>query len=425
MNVFFKKWQKYLETGLQYLSKGDFSQAEKHLHASLIEAEALGVPIIIAFSHRLLATAQVRNNKLNDAESGFQKALRYCLELSNMKGIAEAKAGLASICFLKGEYPKSICLYKQAINIYPYESSLLRLAVLYSDLGQIYIRVKKWDKAEKAFLKAGDLCKDNGYRRGEAEINLYLGEIYYNQGKIQAAKEMFFRAARIFGSIKDEVSLANTHQYLAFIFFENNSIEEALFYQYRVLALYLKHNHYLEISEGYYLLSNILLYAKLLDEAEESQKLSLKYYQGYEFGLAIRYHSLAAIAITKKEYEDAKNYYFKALKFFQFYGDGSKIGEISEELTYLLKYGGICIKENFYKLFGERYYKVNMPKHEIILKLAKSLENKEKDIAALHCGWRALEIARSMKHETQEIEVLIQNLSEKIRKKTEVIKNKT
>ncbi len=419
MNGFFKKWQKHLETGIQYLSKGNFIQAEKHLEASLIESEALGVPVIIAFSHRLLATAQVRNNKLNEAESGFQEALRYCLELANMKGISEAKAGLASICFIKGEYPKSICLYKQAINIYPHDSSLLRLAVLYSDLGQIYVRVKKWDKAEKVFLKAGDLCKENGYRRGEAEINLYLGEIYYNQGKTQAAKKMFFKAARIFGVIKDEVSLANAHQYLAFILFESNSIEEALLYQYRVLVLYLKHNQYLEISEGYYLLSNILLYAKLLDEAEESQKLSLKYYKGYEFGFAIRYHSLATIAIIKKEYEDAKKYYYQALKFFQFYGDGSKIGEISEELTYLLKYEGIGIEEkNSYKWFDKRYFDINIPKYEIILKLAKSLENKEKDMAALRCGWRALEIARNMQYETQEIEILIQNLSERIRKKS-------
>lgn len=417
MNVSFRKWQEQLETGIRYLSEGKSLEAEGHLQASVFEAEVLGVPVVIAFSQRLLATAQVRNNKLEEAESGFQSALRHCLQLKNNKGIAEAKAGLASIYFLKGEYTQAVYLYKQAINIYPHQSSPLRLAVLYSDLGQVYGRMKKWEKAENVFLKAGDICKHYGYKKGEGEIRLYLGEINYSQGKNQAAKEMFLEAARIFALIEDEISLANTHQSLAFILLESNQIEEALLYQNRVISLQLKHHLYLEVSEGYYLFSYILQNAKLFDQAGESLKLSLRYYQGPEFGLAVRYYSLAVLAIMKKEYEEAKKYYYEALKFFQFHGDGSKVGDLSEELTYLIKYEDTCLEENLYKWLGGRYFDAEMPKHEVMLKLANSLKNKGNHMAALRCGWKALEIAKIMKCETQEIEILIQNLSERIRKR--------
>ncbi|NLI93653.1 MAG: tetratricopeptide repeat protein [Peptococcaceae bacterium] len=412
-----RKWQIHLETGIKYLGEGNSMKAEGYLKESLEVAEELDVPVIIAFSQRLLATAQVRNNKLDEAEKGFFRALQFCQELNNNKGISEAKAGLASVCFVRGEYQQAVMFYKEAIGIYPQDSSPLRLAVLYSDLGQVYGRMKKWNKAESVFLKAVSFCIDQGYSRGEAEINLYLGEIYYSQGKTQLAQDKFAKSARLFAIIDDELSLANALSYLAFILWEKNMIEEALLFQYRVVALYLKHDQRLEISESYYLISNILQYAGLLDEAESCLKYSLQYYNGIEFGLAVRYQSLAVIAIAKKEYEDAKNFYYNALKFYQYYGDGSRIGEISEELTYLIKYDDVCIKENLYKLLNGRNVFPEIPKHEIMVKLAQTLMRKGNNLAALRCGWRALEIAKAMKYETQEIEMLIQNLSVQIRKK--------
>jgi len=417
MNASLKEWQEHLETGIKYLGEGNSVQAEGYLEESLTAAEAIGVPVIIAFSQRLLATTQVRNNKLAEAESGFQRALQVCLKLKNNKGISEAKAGLASISFVRGDYSQAVTLYQQAITVYPEDASPLRLAVLYSDLGQVLARMKKWSKAEKAFLQAGNLCKQYNYIRGEAEISLYLGEVYYSQNKPQKAKENFFRAAKLFGVIGEELSLANSLQYLAFILLDKNKIDEALLLQYRVIALFLRHQQLPEISDSFYLLSSILQYAGLYDEAEKSLAVSLNCYSGYELGYAMRYHSLAVIAVTKKEYDQAKKYYYQALKYFQFYGDGSKIGEISEEITYLIKFEDAIVKENLYKWLGERSPESDVPKHEVMIRLALNLRNKGNNLAALRCGWRAWEIAKAMKYETQEIEGFIQNLSERIRKR--------
>lgn len=417
MSNFTEKWQENLETGIKYLGEGNAVEAEKYLQESLKNAEGLGVPIILAFSQRLLATAQVKNNKLDEAEEGFKKALGYCLKLENKKGIAEAKAGLANIYFVKEQYDQATHFYQQAIDIYPLDSSALRLAVMQTDLGHVYLKLKKWDKAEQAFQKALKICKGLGYGKGEAEIGLYLGEVYYSQGKHHAAEGMLFESAKYFGREQDELALANAHQYLAFICMETNRIDEALFYQYRVIPLYLKYQLRLEVSEGYCLLSYILQSAGLLDEAEKSLMLSLDYYNGNEFGFAVRYQSMAVIAIKKLEYERAKKYYFEALKFFQFYGLGTKIGEISQELTYLLKYEDEFIKENLYHWLNGRYADPKMTDYDLMLNLAHSLQDKGNNIGALHCGWRALKIARNMEYETGQAETFIQNLSQSIRKR--------
>lgn len=416
MNVSLKMWQKHLEMGIKYLSEGNIAEAEKQLLLSMLEAEKIGVPVIIAFSQRLLATAYVRNDKLNEAQSGFQRALEYCQMLENRKGIAEAKAGLASVAYINGEYTKAISLYNKAISIYPQESSTLRLAVMYNDLGQVYVRVKKWKKAEGCFIKGRDLCRQYGYEKGEAEINLYLGEIYYNLGKINEAKEKFFEAARVFSLKGENASLANALQYLTFLMLDKEMYEEALLYQYRVIALYFNNELYNEVSESYYLLSNILQALKLLDEAEQSLQLSLRYYKGYELGLAIRYHGLAIIAIMKKDYDEAKRYYYEALRYFQYFGDGSKVGDVCEELTFLLKYKDVSLNDNYLKEVSLRYLNQDISKYEIMTKLALSLKNRGNDIVALKCGWKALEIAKKNKYETLETEKLIQKISESIRK---------
>jgi len=413
----FDKWQKLLEIGIGCLSESNLGEAEKYLEASLVEAELLAVPVVIAFSQRLLSTVQVRNNKLGEAENGFLRALKICIELNNKKGIAEAKAGLASVNFLRKQYSKSIDLYKEAISIYPPHSSPLRLAALYCDLGQVYVKASDWKKAEKVFLQAEEICKRNENPKGEAEINLCLGSICYNCGRIKEAKNRIHKSISLFTQIGDNISLADVHQYLAFIYFENQMIEEALHYQYRVIALYLKYAQYIKASESYYLLSNMLQYAKIFDQAEESLNLSLKYYEGLEFGYAIRYHSLAVLAITRKKYEQAKKYYFEALRHFQLHGDGSKVGEISEELTYLLQYEDYFIEEKLFEYLDDRGLDIQIPKYEIMLRLANCLTNRGKNMAALRCGWRALEIAKSMKCETNQIEALIQSISERIRKK--------
>ena len=416
MDVSLKKWQEYLEIGIKCLSRGENADAEKHLEISLDEAEKLEVPVIIAFSQRLLATAHVRNHKMDEAEKGFRRALEYCQNLENRKGIAEAKAGLANINYLYNRYQEATTLYREAISIYPPDASSLRLAVLYNDLGQVYVRMKEWEEAKMCFSKSWKLCKESDYAKGEAEIDLYLGEINYNQGKYEEAKANFTAAVKIFSIIGEEISLANSLQYLAFLMLEEDMYEEALFYQYRVIALYFNHKLYTEISESYYILSNILQCMKLLDEAEECLKMSLRYYKGYELGLAVRYHSLAVIAIMKKNYEEAKEYYYEALRYFQFFGDGGRIGDVCEELTFLLQYKDGDVSDNYWKWLPYRYFNKEITKYDTLLSLANSLRSRGNDRAALKCSWKALEIAKAHKYETSESERLIQKISESIRK---------
>lgn len=418
METTINNWQKYLELGIKFLGEGNTEESEKNLHLSLLEADNLGLPIIIAFTQRLLATVQVRNNKLNEATAGFKRALVYCKRIKNNKGIAEANAGLASVYFIQGKEAKAISLYKQAIGIFPKDIAPLRLASLYSDLGQVYSKIKQWQDAEYAFIQAENICRELAYTMGEAEISVYIGEIKYLQAHKTAAKNRFLKAVKMYSLLGEENYLASTMAYIVFIYLDKNMIQEALLIQYRVIVLYLKNKKWTEVSDSFFMLSNLLHTAGFMEEAIQSMELSLKYYEGEELGLAIRYYSLAVLAVSRQDYQEAKIKYFEALRHFQFSGDGAKIGDISEELTYLVKYEDQLFQENFYRYLGKRYYTdTDIPKSELMTKLANILFNRGKNLEALKCSWIALDHARSMQADTQEIEALVQTLSEVIRLK--------
>ena len=66
-------------------------------------------------------------------------------------------------------------------------------SVLYFRLGQIYTQQRKWDKAEKSLVKAVERLPRNNLADG----HYLLGQAYYEQGKIQFARQSFERSAAV------------------------------------------------------------------------------------------------------------------------------------------------------------------------------------------------------------------------------------
>lgn len=416
MEINFNEWQNYMKYGIKSLGNGDALAAEKYFQKSLFEAEKYGNLVFTAFSLRLLATAQVKNQKYAQAEEGFRKALKYCEKINNCKGISEAMAGLGSVFFYLKDYDQSIMWYEKAINVYPEEASLIRLAMLYSDLGNIYLKTNKFSKAEKLYLKARRICEDSSFSKGQGEILLLLGEVYFRQGAFQKAKKQYIKATAIFVQIEDWHFLANTLQHMAFIMFEKKEYHSALLYLSRAVSIFLRLEAEEELSESYFLFGSIWQCLRCFDEAEDSIILSIKYYHGEELGYAVRYQTMAIISIYKRKYFKAKEHYSEALRYYQYFGDSMKIGEICEELTFLIKYENNLFKDDTLALANLRNKEAELPKYKLLLTFAMAMGRMGKDLHALKFGWKALELAKVSEYQTEEIEVFIQELSEKIRR---------
>lgn len=409
-------WRTLMEDGTQCLGEEEYIKAEQYFSQGLLKAYQLMVPEIVAFTLRLLATVRVRLEHLEFAEEGFKEALRICQEIQNAKGMAEAWAGLASVSVKRGMLREAGKKYERAVSVYPSSSPQLRLGMLYADLGQVYASLEDWTKANRAYTQAHEICRSNEFPKGEAELNVLLGELFFRQRKKTEASIYLKHACQIFAQIEDVVALSNTLQYLALVYFEYNEMNLAFECQQRSVALCLKFDTRNISSERCYFLSKIEQFLENYEEARYYLELSIQFYSERDLDLALRYQSLAGLFFISMDLAKAELYYLKALSLFERIDD-VRIGEIYESLSALkeirerkgVQVNSRDISEEKSQLHGEFTL-------EALVRLAELYEKQRNFRDALECYWKALEMGRDAEISTAWIEIRVQRVSKRLRR---------
>ena len=225
------------------------------------------------------------------------------------------------------------------------------------------------------------------------------------------------RACKIFAQIKDMVSLSNTLQYLALVYFEHNKMSLALECQQRAVALCMKFDSRVIFSESCYFLSKIDQILEYYEEAKYYLELSIQFYPEQDVELALRYQNLAGLIFLSMDLEKAELYYFKALSLFEM-TDDVRMNEIHEALD--------AVKE----VRKRKEAPVNSPDIsedgpqgqgkfalEALVHLAELYEKQRNFRNALECYWKALEMGRDAEMMTDWIETRVQRVSKRLRRK--------
>jgi tetratricopeptide (TPR) repeat protein len=407
-----------MEVGTQSLGEEQYLEAEAYYTQGLVKAYQSAVPEIVAFTIRLLATVRVRLGNLKAAQDGFQEALRICQEINNAKGMAEAWAGLASVSVKKGMLRDAGREYELSISVYPSSSPLLRLGMLYADLGQVYATLQDWTMARRAYTQAQEICRSNGFPKGEGELDVLLGELYFRQGKKKEAAIKLKHACQVFAQIADVIALSNTLQYLALVCFDQNEMRLAFECQQRAVALCLKFDTRNVFSESCFFLSKIEQILENYEEAKYYIELSIRFYPEQNLDLALRYQSLAGLFFLTMDLGKAELYYLKALSLFESVEDNLRSAEVCDALTSLkeiqeskgMPLEGQVEFEDKSRLQGELSL-------EALVRLAEYYEKRRNFRDALECYWKALEIGRYAEIATDWIEIRVQRVSKRFRRK--------
>lgn len=419
-------WRNFMERGTHCLGEEQYLEAEKYYAQGLLKANQITVPEIVAFTLRLLATVRVRLENLELAEKDFQEALRICQEIRNAKGMAEAWAGLASVSVKKGMLQKAGKEYQQAIAVYPSSSPPLRLGMLYADLGQVYAALEDWSSASIAYTQSQELCRTNGFPKGEADLDVLLGEMHFRQNKKTEALRHLRKACQIFAQIADVVALSNTLQYLALLYYEENDIMAAFENQQRAFALSLRYNLKDVFSENCYFLSKIIQHLENYEEAKYYLQLSIEFHCGQDLELAMRYQNLAGLFFLTLDFSNAEIYYLKALILFEALHDNLRIIEVYEALTFLAesqehREGRSNNQDKPGNQIGNKsldksllYEELNL---DALVRLAEFYEKRQNYRYALECYWKALGMGRETEVVTDWIEIRVQRVSQRLRKK--------
>lgn len=412
-------WRNLMEDGTQCLGNEQYRKAENYYIQGLLKAYELTVPEILAFTLRLLATVRVRLGNLEFAEEGFKEALRICQEIQNAKGMAEAWAGLASISVKKNRFWEAVREYEQAIAVYPETSPQLRLGMLFADLGQVYTALEEWPRAKNSYAQAIELCRLHGFPKGEAELNVLSGELFFKLGQNTEALRNLKHACQLFAQLKDMVGLSTTLQYLALLYFEQNELQLAVETQRRAVALSLRYDSKEVFSESCYFLSKIEQILEDFQEAKYYLELSVHFHDDQTIDLALRYQSLGRLLFLSMDLTRSELYYLKALNIFELFHEEQHISEVYEALTLLKemqvqKLGLLHSQgktDDRSKLHGEFTL-------EALIHLAEFYEKRHNDRDALECYWKALKRGRDAEMVTDWIEYRVQQVSKRLRRKS-------
>ena len=186
---------------------------------------------------------------------GMYDSARYYLEksardrekASDWLGVGESFDGLGYMCWLLGNQEGAVNYYRKAIEMKSkvgYIKATWRMTTFKESLSVSYLRLGQayasWDMPESAlreFEKSIELCREIGYRKGEAELLVELGKLDDSHGDQELAKENFSKALQIFLDIEFKPGQADVLKSFGDLVYSAGDYKKSLDYYHQAESL--------------------------------------------------------------------------------------------------------------------------------------------------------------------------------------------
>jgi len=217
-------------------ARGEWNLAHTSVQAA-IEATRGSDPSTHAQAVLALGRLQLNRGEYGAALETLSKAERLLSEVSDVGGLATAKAEIAAYFLNRLEYRKALALYlevdqyrRRADPDHLSEHTLLMLGV-------IYRRLKDHRKAEEYFNKVICIAEGEGNRGALATGLHHLAWVYFDQARLSEAKQLALRAKAIYEDICDPRGGSDVDEQLGRIATEECDLTSAQFFLERSLAV--------------------------------------------------------------------------------------------------------------------------------------------------------------------------------------------
>ena len=297
----FGSYEEALETGQRAIS----IFIELHNDLKISQAQFLLGLIYIAMGNLKSAEMEIR-----DASTGYRR-------VNDLKGVINCLSRLSNIEYIKGSYSKSIEYLQDALSFVDKAGQPEKKAFLYGNLGQMFLKIGNWKKAERSLLLNTGLNRQAGNEINLCKGLLSLGYIYFLKREFTKAKNIY----------EESLSLIQ----------KNNCVRE--------LTIYHEYSGELAFTQGDYQLAENH-YKKVLEvmgeRAPEGDMISQTY------------RLLADLQLAKKEYDQAFSSCQKALEVSKSLGERIEESACYRILGQIYNFRGDKEKtqENFNKSFS-------------------------------------------------------------------------
>ncbi len=300
----FGSYEEALETGKRAIS----IFIELHNDLKISQAQFLLGLIYIALGNLKSAETEIR-----DASTGYRR-------INDLKGVINCLSRLSNVEYIKGSYSKSIEYLQDALSFVDKAGQPEKKAFLYGNLGQMFLKIGNWKKAERSLLLNIGLN-----RQAKDELNLSrgllsLGYVYFLKREFSKAKKFYEESLSLIQKNNCVRELSIYHEYsgeLAFIQGDHQSAENHYKKVFEIMDERAPEGDM--ISQTYRLLADLQVTKKEYDQAFSSCQKALRVSKslGERVEESACYRILGQIYTFRGDKEKAQEYFNRSLNIFQ------------------------------------------------------------------------------------------------------------
>jgi CHAT domain-containing protein len=188
----------------------------------------IGEPQDVAISLKNTANCQISLNEFRSALTAHEEARAYCVRHQMPLLVAVADYNIAYLYYLRGEYTRSIELYRAAREDCRALGDAYREALCDLDQSEMYLELNLSEegahlagRARKAFLELG-----MGYEAAKAQTNLAISLTHH--GDTAVALQLFHAARQLFDRENNRAWIATIDLYQALLYRQDGRLDDAL-----------------------------------------------------------------------------------------------------------------------------------------------------------------------------------------------------
>lgn len=211
----------------------------------------------------LIGEGYKAQGKLVLALEKFIESERYYAAAKKPVGQATAYSAIASLYSVQGEYQKGLSYLDMAIRIFQEKNDSLRLAIIFQNKGNTFMKMEKPDSALLYFQESIEIFRPLDYELGIAYNLGNIGLVYASKTDFNQAEEKLDKAFEILEKHGDNYAVADFAIQMAESYLDNGKIKEAFPLVHKGLDLALQYGLKEQIRDASLHLSE--LYAQTKD----------------------------------------------------------------------------------------------------------------------------------------------------------------
>ena len=227
----------YLQLGVVYTIKGEYTNATKYYQESLLLGRKLEDKIIIASSLNNLGNICYEQGSYSEAKVYYEDALLLYRACDDKERSALLLSNIGGIHFQQSNYTKALKYFEESLKLAKEVGSQRMISRCLNMIGGIHFDQANYTKAIHYGQESLKLAEETGNKRAVSLLLNNIGEAYLKLRKYLAAKESFENALKVGYEIESKSHIARSISLLGELYLEQEIYSKALYQFEKALKL--------------------------------------------------------------------------------------------------------------------------------------------------------------------------------------------